>query len=65
MKLKESFEKKVMTWKVMQEIFDGWQGLADYLEIPKDDLQRYAMQDIVDYGEKLGLSFKKPEKETE
>lgn len=62
---KRKFEEKVMIWKIMQEMFDGWDGLAEYLSIPKDDLQRYAIQDIVAYGESLGLSFKESEKDQE
>ena len=28
----EAFEKRLMFWKIMRDMFGGWSGLADYLE---------------------------------
>jgi len=41
----------------MQEMFDGWAGLAEYLDIPEEDVRQYAMNDIVLFGEELGLKW--------
>jgi hypothetical protein len=54
---KKKFEQRVMVWKVMQEMFEGWDGLADYLEMPSAEIKQYAMNDIVAYGTDLGLKW--------